>query len=120
MNYYSPVPAAPAFVEVAVTSYTQVCYSNISLRYVLRYTVKNGCSLFCVLEQRADRETLLSQQQGWFFNGSDGNSYVAPHPPFQVTSYDLDGHQMSQVPNPFLIEPDLLKRDLRRITQSFQ
>lgn len=63
--------------------------------------MKNGCSLFCVLEQRADRETLLSQQQGWFFNGSDGVTYVAPHPPFQVTSYDLDGHQMSQVPNPF-------------------
>lgn len=82
--------------------------------------MKNGCSLFCVLEQRADREALLSQQQGWFFNGSDGVTYVAPHPPFQVTSYDLDGHQMSQVPNPFLIVPDLVKRDLRRITQSCQ
>jgi len=68
-NYYSPVPTVPAFVEVAVTSYTQ----------------------------RADLEMELAKKQGWLYNGSNLMDYFAPHPSFQVTSHDLDGHQMAHM-----------------------
>ena len=51
MNYYSPVPAAPAFVEVAVTSYTQVCYSNISFSSSLFRKLMFVCVLLCMLAE---------------------------------------------------------------------
>ena len=53
------------------------------------------------LEQRADRDQLLSEAQHWIYNGSNGVPYYAPHPALQIVSSDLDGHQMAQVRNGF-------------------
>ena len=84
-NFYSPVPIIPPIVEVAVTPYTQ----------------------------KADREPSLADKEGWHFKYQTETScssevcevcssevceeYFAPHPPFHVSSYDLDGHKMAHV-----------------------
>jgi hypothetical protein len=64
-NYYSPVAAAPAFPQFAVTSLTQAATST---HPVGKY---------------------------WWFRSAPGEFYKAPHPPIWLKTYDYDGHMMT-------------------------
>jgi len=86
-NYYSPRPSIPGAIEVAVTAFTQLGYTEI-------HEMPTHATFNSIKDEVADFRFRTFPTQVPLQAGG-GKMYSAPHPPLALKAFDLDGHALT-------------------------